>query len=120
MMVALGMIPTLHAGLSVLPIALAWTAPQRWTVVWLTPVVLYLLPVLVVRLFMAIRPFTLGQVATDILDFWPGGSRRNGKSCSSGFRSSRNCSGWSRACTPSGFGSGARVSDRSSIGRLAL
>ena len=65
MMVALGMIPTMHAGLSVLPLALPWTASTGWTVVWLTPVVLYLLPVIVVRLFLAVRPFTLGQVATD-------------------------------------------------------
>jgi hypothetical protein len=64
-MVALGLIPTLHAILTLLPLALASTERFGWTVVWLTPVILYLLPVVVVRAFLAVRPLTLGQLATD-------------------------------------------------------
>jgi hypothetical protein len=64
MMIVLGMIPTMHAVLSVLPLGYAWTTSSGGTV-WLTPVVLYLLPVIVVRLFLAIRPLTLGQVSTN-------------------------------------------------------
>jgi hypothetical protein len=63
-MVALGMIPTLHAVLSVLPLVYAWTASSSGAV-WLTPAILYLLPVFVVRLFLAVRPLTLGQVSTN-------------------------------------------------------
>lgn len=65
MMIALGMIPTIHAALAVLPIALAWTGSANGAIVWLTPSVVYLLPVLAVRLFTTIRPLTLGQVSTD-------------------------------------------------------
>jgi hypothetical protein len=64
-MVALGLIPTLHGLLTLLPLALAWTETLSWKAVWLTPAILYLLPAIVVRGFLAVRPLTLGQVATD-------------------------------------------------------
>jgi hypothetical protein len=64
-MVALGLIPTLHAILTVLPLALACTDTFGWRVVWVTPIFLYLLPVVIVRAFLAVRPLTLGRVATD-------------------------------------------------------
>ena len=64
-MVALGLIPTLHGLLTLLPLALAWTETLTWKVAWLTPVILYLLPAIVVRGFLAVRPLTLGQVPTD-------------------------------------------------------
>ena len=66
-MVALGMIPTLHVMLSAIPLVYAWTASDSGTV-WLAPVILYLLPV-IVRLFLVVRPLTLGQVSTNHVGF---------------------------------------------------
>jgi hypothetical protein len=63
-MVALGIIPALHGTLTLLPLALAWTEILNWRTVWLAPFILYVLPVVAVRAFLAIRPLTLGQLHT--------------------------------------------------------
>ena len=61
-MVALGYIPLLHLLLSLAPVALAASARAGWRVAWLTPVLLFLAPPLLVRLVTWLRPLPSGAV----------------------------------------------------------
>jgi hypothetical protein len=64
-MVALAAIPTLHAALAVLPVLMVAVGTSTAGALWLAPAILYLLPVLVVRLFLLWRRLPAGRVRTD-------------------------------------------------------
>lgn len=61
-MVALGYIPLLHLLLSLAPVALAAIGRAEWHFTWLTPVLLFLAPPLLVRLVTWRRPLPSGAV----------------------------------------------------------
>jgi hypothetical protein len=71
-MVLLGFVPLLHASASIAPIVLVLMGRPRW-VLALTPVVLYLLPALVVRITAWRRPLAMGVVefsSASFLQWW--------------------------------------------------
>src|SRR5688500_18186918 len=63
-MVALGFIPLLHVVASLLPVVLA-AGGGGWQAAWLSPVLLFLLPPILVRSVTAIRPLPSGRVDPD-------------------------------------------------------
>jgi hypothetical protein len=72
-MVALGFIPALHVLASVAPLAFAATGRASWRMAWLTPVIVFLAPPLLVRLSAFRRPLPTGVVAIDspaFLQWW--------------------------------------------------
>lgn len=72
-MVALGFIPVLHLAATLSPAALALTGRVSSAVAWLTPVVLFLIPPLVVRLATMWTPLATGLVqpaSTAFLHWW--------------------------------------------------
>jgi hypothetical protein len=62
-MVALGLIPFLHLVLSLAPLVLWLTGKLAAHGLWLVPIALYLLPPLVVRVVMLIKPPREGRIA---------------------------------------------------------
>lgn len=72
-MVLLGFIPLLHLTATILPVALALTGRLAPRLAWLTPVVLFVLPPLVVRVATTWSPLTVGRVepgSTAFLHWW--------------------------------------------------
>lgn len=72
-MVALGFIPALHAAATLAPFALAVGGWVPWRTLWLTPVLLFLAPPLLVRLSTFRHPLASGVVAIDspaFLQWW--------------------------------------------------
>ncbi len=68
-MVVLGFIPLLHLVASLLPVTLALTGWASLRVTWLSPLVLFLIPPLVVRLAITWKPLTTGVVEPDSAAF---------------------------------------------------
>jgi hypothetical protein len=68
-MVIFGFVPALHLGASLLPLVLAATGLARVAILWLAPVILFLIPPLVVRTSMWLRPLRTGCVDLDSADF---------------------------------------------------
>lgn len=64
-MVALGYIPVLHVLLTLIPVALAATGRLGWKAVWLSPLLLFLLPPVLVRFVTWLRPLPSGRVDPD-------------------------------------------------------
>ena len=72
-MVAFGFIPAIHVVATITPLALAAGGYTRWQMAWLSPLILFLAPPLLVRLSTVRRPFASGAVALDsraFLHWW--------------------------------------------------
>jgi hypothetical protein len=68
-MVALGFVPVLHVASVATPLMLAAGGYVDWRRIWLSPVLLFLLPPLLVRLSTLFRPFPTNPVTVDSTAF---------------------------------------------------